>query len=46
LNFINELLEKSPRLTTASSYAALNGVIYLIAGVTLAVWAGRGADAV
>jgi len=40
LNFINELLEKSPRLTTASSYAALNGVIYLIAGVTLAVWPG------
>jgi hypothetical protein len=40
LNFINELLETSPRLTTASSYTALNGVIYLIAGVTLVVWPG------
>lgn len=40
MNFINELLETSPILTTASRYTALNGVIYLIAGVTLAVWPG------
>jgi hypothetical protein len=38
--FINDLLEKPSRLTIASRYTALNGVIYLIAGATLVVWPG------
>jgi hypothetical protein len=34
------LLEKPPKLTTASKYTALNGVIYLAVGFLLIVWPG------
>jgi hypothetical protein len=34
------LLEKSPRLTTASKYTVVNGTIYLTIGLLLIVWPG------
>jgi hypothetical protein len=37
---INDLLEKPTNLSTASKYTAMNGVIYLTAGVLLIVWPG------
>ena len=40
MNLISDLVEKPSRLTTASRYTALNGVVYLIAGATLIVWPG------
>lgn len=40
MSVISDLLETPPRLTTASRYTALNGVVYLIAGATLVVWPG------
>ena len=40
MSFIGDLLETPPRLTTASRYTALNGVIYLIAGAAVVVWPG------
>ncbi len=40
MSFINDLLEKPPRLSTASKYTAMNGFIYLGAGVLFIVWPG------
>jgi hypothetical protein len=40
MSFINALLEKPPRLSTASKYTAMNGFIYLGAGVLFIVWPG------
>jgi hypothetical protein len=37
---INDLLEKPTNLSTASKYTAMNGLIYLAAGVLLIVWPG------
>jgi hypothetical protein len=39
-SLINDLLEKPTNLSTASKYTAMNGVIYLAAGVLLIVWPG------
>jgi hypothetical protein len=38
MSLMKELLAKPPTLTTASKYAALNGVAYLAAGILLVVW--------
>ena len=40
MNLIRDLVEKPPKLTTASRYTVLDGVVYLIAGATLIVWPG------
>ena len=40
MNLISDLVEKPPKLTTASRYTVLDGVVYLIAGATLIVWPG------
>ena len=40
MSFLNDLRHKPPSLTTASKYTALNGIVYLVAGVTLIVWPG------
>jgi hypothetical protein len=40
MSFINDLLEKPDNLSTASKYAAMNGLIYLGAGALLIVWPG------
>ena len=40
LSLINELLEKPANLSAASKYTAMNGLIYLAAGVLLIVWPG------
>ena len=37
---VSELLEKPSTLTAGSKYTAMNGVIYLGAGVLLIVWPG------
>jgi len=37
---INDLLEKPTKLSTASKYTAMNGLIYLVGGVSLVVWPG------
>jgi hypothetical protein len=39
-SLINDLLEKPANLSTASEYTAMNGLIYLTAGVLLIVWPG------
>jgi cytochrome c biogenesis protein CcdA len=40
LNLTSDLVEKPPKLTTASRYTVLDVVVYLIAGATLIVWPG------
>jgi hypothetical protein len=40
ISLINELLEKPANLSAASKYTAMNGLIYLAAGVLLIVWPG------
>ena len=40
MSLINNLLERPTNLSTASVYLAINGVIYLAAGVLLIVWPG------
>ena len=39
-SLINDLLEKPTNLSTASKYTAINGLIYLAAGVLFIVWPG------
>ena len=40
MSFINDLLEKPPRMSTASKYTVINGYIYLLAGALFIVWPG------
>jgi hypothetical protein len=40
MSFINDLVEKSPNLSTVSKYTTMNGFIYLGAGALLIVWPG------
>jgi hypothetical protein len=40
MSLIKNLLERPPYLSTASVYSAINGVIYLTAGVLFIVWPG------
>jgi hypothetical protein len=40
MSFIGDLLETPSRLSTASRYTVLNGVIYLAAGAALVAWPG------
>ena len=40
MSVIKALLEKPPKLTTASKYTAVNGFIYLAVGFLLIVWPG------
>jgi len=40
MSLISDLLEKPPSLSTASKYTAMNGFIYLGAGVIFIFWPG------
>jgi hypothetical protein len=40
LSLINDVLEKSTNLSTASKYTAMKGLIYLVVGVLLIVCPG------
>ncbi len=40
MSLLTDLLERPPKLSVASRYTALNGVIYIAAGALLVVWPG------
>jgi hypothetical protein len=40
MSLIKDLLEKSPSLSTASKYTAMNGFLYLGTGALLIAWPG------
>ena len=40
MSLINDLLEKSPSLSTASKYTSMNGLLYLGTGALLVAWPG------